>query len=132
MSVDFPEPETPVTQVKMPSGRSDSLYIVRYHQKRGPLVTQVVHHTHKPADIARMQTDARFVHDEQRVDERCSQAGRQINTLHFTAAQRARRTVKREITDSNFAKIIEARANLVAQHFRGRIVRRDVDLAQKT
>ena len=77
-----------------------------------------------------MQSNARLVHYKQRVHERRAEAGRQIHALHFAAAQRARGTIKREITDADFAKIIQPRTNFVAQHVRGRVVRRDADLGE--
>ena len=48
-----------------------------------------------PSDIARMQADARLVHDEERVDERRAETGRQIDALHLAAAQGARGTIER-------------------------------------
>ena len=52
-----------------------------------PLSRKIVHHAHQPADVARMQTDARLVHDEECVHERCAEAGGEIDPLHFAAAQ---------------------------------------------
>ena len=78
-----------------------------------------------------MQTNTWFVHDEKRIDQRRPQARGQIHTLHFTAAQRARRTIERQISDSNVAEIVQSRANLVAQHCRRGVVRRDFDPGKK-
>ena len=101
------------------------------HEQRVAFVAQIVHDANEPADIARMQTDARLVHDEKRVHERRAETGGQIDALDFAAAQRAGRTIEREITDADFAEITQARADFVAQHLRGRIARRDVDLGEK-
>ena len=78
-----------------------------------------------------MQADARLVHDEERIDKRRSETCGKVDTLHFAAAQRARRAIQGQITDANFAKIIESRANFVPQHFRCRVVRQDVDPGEK-
>ena len=93
------------------------------HEQRVAFVTQVMHHAHKPADVARMKSDAGLVHDEKRIHKRRAQARRQINALHLATAEGAGGAIKREITDAHFAKIIEPRANFAAQHFRGRVVR---------
>ena len=39
------------------------------HKERVALVAQIVHHTHEPANIARMQANAWLVHHEKRIDE---------------------------------------------------------------
>ena len=39
------------------------------HKERVAFVTQIVHHAHEPANIARMQANAWLVHHEQRIDE---------------------------------------------------------------
>ena len=50
--------------------------------------------------------------------------------MDFAAAQCTRGAVEREITDANFAKIIEARTNLIAQHLSGLVVRQNLKRAQ--
>ena len=78
----------------------------------------------KPPDIARMQSDARLVHDEERVHERGAEAGREIDALHFAAAEGARGTIEREITEADFAEIGQPRDDFAPQHLGGRVVRR--------
>jgi hypothetical protein len=46
------------------------------HEQRVAFVPQVVHDPDEPADIAWMQTNRRFVHDEESVDERRAETGR--------------------------------------------------------
>ena len=65
------------------------------HEERVPAIAQIVHDAHKPADIARMQTDARFVHDKERVNKRRAETGGEINALHFAAAQSAGGAIER-------------------------------------
>ena len=113
-------------------GRADDRLLVFHHEQRVPLVAQIVHHAHEPADIARMQADAWFVHDEKRVHERRAEAGGEIHPLHFAAAERARGAVEREITEADFAKVPEPRDDFVAQHFRCGVVRRQHQLREKS
>ena len=86
------------------------------HQQRVAFVAQIVHQANKLANIARVKPDARFVHHEERVHQRCAQAGRQIHALDFAPAQRARRAMQCEITDADFVKIVQARADFITQH----------------
>src|SRR6202011_4617248 len=74
-------------------GRANDLFFVLDHEQRVAAIAQIVHDTHEPADVARMQTDARLVHDEERVDERRAETGGQIDALHLAAAQGARGTI---------------------------------------
>ncbi len=48
-------------------------------------------------------------------DERRAQTGRQINALHFAAAQRASRSIEREIAETNLAKILQTGTNLLGE-----------------
>ena len=104
-------------------GRADDLFFVLDYEQRIAFVAQVMHHAHQLADIARVQSDARFVHDKKRVHERRPQTSGQINALHFPAAQCARRAIECEVTNTDFAEIIQSRTDFVPQHSRGRIVR---------
>ena len=118
------------TDIDQIIGRANDRFFVLDHEQRVAFVAQIVHHAHEPADIARMQTDARFVHDEKRVHERRAETGREIHALHFAAAQCARRAIEREITEADFAKITQARADFAAQHLRRRVVRRKIDVRE--
>ena len=67
-------------------GRPNDRFLVLDHEQRVAFVAQIVHDANEPADIARMQPDARFVHDEKRVNERRAETRREIDALHFAAA----------------------------------------------
>ena len=95
-------------------GRTNDLFLVLDHEKRIAFVAQVMHHTHQPTNVARMQTNARFVHDEECVDQRCTETCGEVHPLHFAAAQSARGSIEREIANADFAEIIEARTDFVA------------------
>ena len=107
------------TDVDQVVGRANDLLFVLDHEERVAAVAQIVHHPDEPADIARMQTDARLVQDKERIDERSAETGGEIDALHFATAQSARGTIEREIADADFVQIVQARANLVTQHLLG-------------
>src|SRR5207302_723749 len=56
-------------------GCADDLLIVLDHEQGIAFIAQVVHHSHEPPDVAGMQSDAGFVHDEECVHERCAETG---------------------------------------------------------
>ena len=101
-------------------GRADDRFLVLDHEQRVALVAQVVHHADEPADIARMQADARLVQDEERVHERSAEAGGEVHALHFAAAERAGGAIEREITEPDFAEITQPGDDFAAQHGRRR------------
>src|SRR5438270_12045732 len=90
-----------------------------------------MHHAQQLADIARVQSDARFIHDKERVDERCAKTSRQVYSLNFAAAQRARGSIKRKITDADLAQIVQACADFVTQHLSGFVSSRNLYVAKK-
>ena len=57
-------------------GSADDLFLVLDHKERVTLVAQVIHYTDELADIARMKSDARLIHDKQCVDQRCAETCR--------------------------------------------------------
>ena len=89
------------------------------HEQSVPAVAQIVHHADEPANIARVETDARLVHDEKRVHQRSAETGGEIHALDLAATERARRAIEREITNSDFTQIIKTCANFIAQHLSG-------------
>src|SRR5439155_6293557 len=93
-------------------------------------IAQIMHHPHQPPDVARMQSNAGFVHHEECVHERRAKAGCEIDPLHFTAAERASRTIEREIADADLTKITQSRADFIAQHCSSAVIRRDFDVRQ--
>ena len=115
--------------IKLSAARMICFFVLD-HEQGVAFIAQVVHHAHEPPDVARMQSDAGFVHDEKCVHERCAEACREIDALHFAAAERASRTIEREIADADLAKIIESRADFVAQHLGSAVIRRNFDVRQ--
>src|SRR5262249_47150501 len=85
----------------------------------------------KFTDVGGLKSNPRFVHHKKGVCQRRAEARGKIYALHFTATQRARGPVEREITDADLAQIVEALANFALQHLRGFVVRRNSDRAQK-
>ena len=58
------------------------------HEERVATVAQIMHDPHEPANVPRMESDARLVHDEERVHEGRAKTGGKIYALHFAAAER--------------------------------------------
>ena len=102
------------------------MFFVLNYEQGIAAVAQIIHHSNKPADVARMQADTRLVHYEQRVHERSAETGREIDALHFAAAQRSGRTIQRQVTNADLAEIIQTPANLTPQHLRGPVVRNEI------
>ncbi len=111
-------------------GANDLLFMLD-DQQSVALVAQAMHDPHEPAHVARVQADARFIHDKERVDQRRAQTRRQVYPLHFAATQRARRAIQREITNADLAQIIQARPDFVPQQLSCLIARGNLDAAEK-
>ena len=89
------------------------------------LVAQVFHDADEPSHVARVQADARLVKDEQRVDERCAETGRQVDALDLAAGERAGRPVQIQVSKANGDQVTQPRDDLLLQHFRAGIIRRE-------
>ena len=112
------------TQVQQPVRREHDLRIVLDHHQRIAGIAQPVHHLRHALHVARMQADRRLIEHEQRVHQRRAQRRRQVDPLDLAARQRARLAIEREIAESHFAQIGEARAHLAQQQVRRFIERR--------
>ena len=69
---------------------ANDLFLVLDDKQRIAFVAQIMHHAHQLPYIARVQPDAWFVHDKERVYQRRAKACREVHALDFAAAQRAR------------------------------------------
>ena len=74
-------------------------------------VAEFFQNADEPLGVARMQADAGFVQNEERVDQSCAKARRKIHALGFAAGQRARRTIQREVAEADFVQVGEAGAD---------------------
>ena len=86
---------------------NDGLFML-HHEESVPLVPEGPHDLEELADITRMQADTRFVHDEERVDERGAEAGGQVHSLNLTARECLRGAVEREVTKPHGLQIAES------------------------
>jgi hypothetical protein len=59
----------PRPQIEHMIGRANNRLFMLDDEKRIAVVAQIVHDTHEPAHVPRMQPDAGFVHHEKRVNE---------------------------------------------------------------
>ena len=100
-------------------------FIVFNNEQRVAFVAQSFHDSDQASDVARMQADARFIENEQRVHERRTEARREIHTLQLTAAQRASLTIQIQVTQSGAFEIAKPRCDLITQHARGLVVLAD-------
>src|SRR5690242_19664891 len=60
-----------------------------------------------------MQTHARFVQDEERVDQAGAQAGGQIDPLHFSAREGPRWPVQAQIAQAYFVQVTQPGTHVV-------------------
>ena len=118
------------TDVDQMIGRTDDRFLMLDHEQRVAFVAQIMNDANQPADIARMQTDARLIHDEKRVHERSAETGREIHPLHFAAAQSARGAIERQIAQPDIAEIRQPRDHFPPQHLRCGVVRRKRDAGE--
>ena len=101
------------------------------HQQGIALVPQVAHDIDHAADVPGVQPDARFVHDEQRIDEAGAQTTCQVDPLHLAPTEGASSAVEREIPQPHPIQIPQPRLDLGPQHFRGRLENRTAQLSQQ-
>ena len=99
------------------------LRIVLDDDQRVAGVAQPLHHGDDAAHVARMQADRRLVEDEQGVDERGAERGRQVDALDFTPGERARLAIERQVADAHVGEKAKARADFGDEQV-GRLVER--------
>ena len=87
-------------------------------------IAQPVHDADDAFNVARMQSDRRFIEHEQRIDQRCAERRGEVDALHFAAGQGARLAVEVQISEADIGQIFEARANLPQQQIGGFIEQR--------
>ena len=74
-----------------------------FHNHQGVAgAAQALHDGVHAIHILRMQTDGRFIENEQRIDQRGTERRSQVDTLNFSAGKRAALAVKVEITETDF------------------------------
>ena len=105
----------PRSHVEDAVGGEHDLRIVLHHHQRVAGVAQLLHHTDHPAHVARVQADRRLVQHEQGVGKRSAERSSQVDALDFTAGERARLAVEREIAEPDFLQIGQARADFLQE-----------------
>ena len=83
-----------------------------------PLIAQLAQDRDEPLVVAGVQPDRRLVEYVQRVDERRTERRRKIDALRFSARQRGREAIEREVIEPDVAQEPETLADL-AQHLVG-------------
>ena len=77
-----------------------------------PASRRRLQHADEPADVPRVQADARLVQDEQRVHQGGAQGGGEVDPLHLAAAQGAGLPVQGEVAQAHVHQVAQARPDL--------------------
>src|SRR2546430_10897857 len=81
-------------------------------------IAQALHDADDAPHVARVQADRGLVENEQRVDERGAERGREIDPLHLAARERAGLTIERQIAEPDVHEVREPGAELREQQRR--------------
>ena len=111
------------SDVGEPVGGADDGFFVFDDEEGVSVVAQAAHDAEELSEVARVESDARFVHDKERVDERGAEAGGEVDALDFAAGEGARRAVEGEVAEADFAEVGEAGGDLVEEELRGVVAR---------
>jgi hypothetical protein len=68
-------------------GGADHGLVVFHHHDGVSDVRQASHNGNEPIDVAGVESDAGFIEDKERVDQRSTEAGREIDSLHLASGQ---------------------------------------------
>ena len=98
--------------------------IMLHHHQRVAGIAQALHGHNDAVHVARVQADAGLVQHKQGVDQRGAQGGREVDALHFAAAQGAALAVQREVTNAHVAQVPEPGGDLVEQQLEGLLLAR--------
>ena len=101
-----------------PVRRADGLKVVLDHDHGVARVAEPRENGEQPAQVARMQSDARFVEDVRRVDEVRTERVGEGDALRFAAGEGARGAIEREVRKSDVAEKSEPVAGFT-QNVRG-------------
>ena len=104
------------THINNAVGREHHLRVVFDDNQSIAGAAQAFHDGVHAVHILRMQTDRRLIENEQCIDQRSAESGGQVNTLNFSAGERAALTVKIEVTETDFREVTQAGADFVEQH----------------
>jgi len=79
----------PRSQIEDAVGLEHDLWVVLDHDERVAGIAQALHHADDPLHVARMQPDGGLIENEQCVDERGAERGREVDALHLAPRERA-------------------------------------------
>ena len=95
-----------------------NILVVLYDNHRVTQFNKIFQHPNQPMGVSAMQSDAGFVKNIQRTDERTAQRGCQLNTLTLSAAQCIRLPIQRKIVQPHVYQELQSVVNL-CQYPRG-------------
>ena len=79
----------PGTQIEDAISLQHDLRVVLDHDERVARIAQALHHPDDPLHVARMQPDGGLIENEQCVDERGAERGREVDALYLAPRERA-------------------------------------------
>ena len=89
-------------------GGADHRLVVLDDDDRVAGVGQGTNDTDEPVDVARVQADRGFVEDEERVDQRGTETGGEVDAFDLAAGERARLAVEGEIAEADLLEVAQA------------------------
>jgi len=76
-------------------------------------ITEFLEDADQAVGVAGVQADARFVENEERVDQARAEAGSEIDAFGFAAGERTRGAVQGEVPETDFVEVPKAGADFV-------------------
>ena len=86
---------------------ANHVFVVLDDQHGVALVAQLPEDVDQPQVVARVQADGRLVEHVERVDQRRSERGRQVDALRLAARQRRRQPVERQVVEPDVAQKLQ-------------------------
>ena len=114
------QPSCPRTHIDDIIGIQHHVFIVFHHDHRVAQVAQLFQRMNQPRIIPLVQTDTRLIEDIEHIHQLASDLRCQSDTLTFSARQTSRRTVQRQIIQSDFEEEIQARTDFLQDFDRDR------------
>ena len=93
--------------------------VVLHHHQRVACIAQPLHGHNDAVHVTRMQPDAGLVQHKQRVDQRGTERGCEVDTLHLAATEGAALAVQSKVANAHIAKVFQPGTYLFKQQFEG-------------
>src|SRR5262245_1089402 len=107
-------------------GVSDDGFLMFNHKKGVSLVAQPLEHSNETVHISGVKTNAGFIKNEERVNQRGAEASGEIDPLHLATRKRSGRAIQRQVSKPDVGQIIEPRHNLRAEYLGRPVLLRNI------